>query len=535
MTLSYAHGASAMPLRGDTIGAALDDMAARVPDACAIVSYAERRRLTFAELRAESSRVARGLIALGVMPGDRVALWSANRLDWIVTQYAVAKAGGVLVHLNPAYKSAELAYTLHHSAATVLIAAARQLGTTETPCTASLRHTISLDSDWRELCARGDDVPEHELRTREALVQPDDASNILYTSGTTGAPKGATMTHHSLINSAFFIADRLRYSDRDRVCLPVPLYHTLGCIMGVLAAMTHGSAIVLPGPMFDGRQCLDSIDAEGCTAFYGVPSMFAGLLRHPAFATTRLDSLRTGIMAGAPCPAELMQAVMTRLHMPDVTICYGMTEAGTLYQSLPDDPPERRISTVGAIHPHVECVIVDPATGRLLPRGETGELWARGYSIMSGYWQDEAATAATRAGRWLKTGDLAVMRDDGYVAIVGRAKEVVISAGQNIYPREIEDVLRTHPHVRDAAVIGVPDPLYGEATCAWIQLHDGCRLTADEVRRYCRERVAPYKAPRRVRFTEEWPTTASGKVQKFRLREWSLQELALSTTRADEA
>jgi fatty-acyl-CoA synthase len=337
------------------------------------------------------------------------------------------------------------------------------------------------------------------------------------------------LSHRSLVNNAFFIGERLRYSESDRVCLPVPLHHTFGHMLGSLATLTHGAAMVLPGAMFDPRACLDSIEMEQCTAFYGVPAMFAAVLAHPRFAAWRLASLRTGIMAGAPCPIELMRSVVTTMHMPELTICYGLTEGGTIFQSQPDDPVDRRIATVGAVHPHVECKIVDPATPRVVPRGVTGELWVRSFATMIGYWNDEAATReVVQPGGWLRTGDLAVMRDDGRVNVAGRLKEMVVSGGRNIYPREIEDTLRTHAKVREVAVVGIPDPVYGEATCAWIQPHEGEHLTADELLRFCRERVAPYNVPRRIRLTDGFPTTASGKIQKFRLREQAIRELGLA-------
>ena len=538
---SYVHGASAVPLTSDTIGTTLDRIASLHGAQDAVVSRHQRVRLTYEELRAEAERIGRGLLAIGLERGGRVGIWSSNCLEWVVTQYAVAKAGGVLVHLNPAYKSVELEHALNHSGVSVLITAARSvttdcLGVIAAAHTPALRHVVCLASEpapgcmsWQELAARGERTSEDVLRAREASIQFDAAASIMYTSGTTGLPKGATLSHHSLLNSGFFIGERLRYSERDRVCLPVPLFHTFGYVLGALAVLTHGSAIVLPGVLFDAKSCLESIEEQGCTAFYGVPSMFTTMLHHPQFAAERVASLRTGIMAGAPCPVELMREVMGKMHMPEVTICYGLTEAGTLCQSLPDDTVERRVTTVGAVHPHVECKVVDAATGLVVPRDVPGELWARGYCVMTGYWDNDAATREMMpAGGWIRTGDLAVMRDDGYLNIVGRLKDVVISGGRNIYPREIEDVLRTHPKVRDVAVIGVPDAVYGEAICAWILPYDGETMTSDEIRHFCRERIAPYKVPRRVRFASRLPTTASGKVQKFRLRELSIEEFGLS-------
>jgi fatty-acyl-CoA synthase len=358
---------------------------------------------------------------------------------------------------------------------------------------------------WEDLGKEPDDGGADALRARAESIQFDDPMSIMYTSGTTGSPKGATMSHHSLINSGLFVGDRLRYTTLDRVCLPVPLFHTFGCIMGALAALTHGSAIVLPGPIADPKTCVDSIEDERCTSLYGVPSLFAAILASRSFAADRVVSLRTGIMAGAPCPPDLVRDVMTRLHMPEITICYGMTEAGTVCQSLPDDPIERRVGTVGAVHPHMECAIVDPASGRVRPRGEAGELRSRGYASTSGFWNDEQATrnAVTPSG-WMRTGDLAVMHEDGYISVVGRIKDMIVSAGQNILPLEVEDVLRSHPQIREGAMVG-----------------------ADEIRRFCRERIASFKVPRRVCFTDALPRTASGKIQKFRLREMSAIDGAL--------
>jgi fatty-acyl-CoA synthase len=519
----------------------LDRIAARHPHQPAVISRHQGIQHTYVELRNEVARVARGLMAIGVEHGDRIGIWSPNCAEWLVAAYAAAKAGAVLVHLNAACSSSELEQVIDHSGASVLVTAARSQTTDYLamlrPLTLpSVRHVVCLGSEavpghrtWGDLCATGDAVPEDLLRAREASVRFDDAASIMYTSGTTGRAKGATLSHHSLLNNAFFIGERLRYDERDRVCLPVPLYHTFGYMLGALAALTHGSAIVLPGVLFDVNACLDSIEQYGCTAFYGVPSMFSGVLRHPQFAADRVRTLRTGIMAGAPCPSELMRQVMSDMHVPEVAICYGLTEAGTLCQSLPGDTVEQRVSTVGAVHPHVECKVVDPATRRTLPRGVAGEVWARGYCVMSGYWRDEDASREIMpGGGWICTGDLAIMRDDGYLQIVGRLKDVVISAGRNIHTREIEDVIRMHPKVREVAVIGIPDGIYGEAACAWIQVADAETLTAEDIQHFCRSRLARYQVPRRVRFTGHLPLTPSGKVQKFRLRELSIQEFGLS-------
>jgi fatty-acyl-CoA synthase len=382
---------------------------------------------------------------------------------------------------------------------------------------------------WDRLAAQGDRVPTSLLREREAVLQFDDPVNIQYTSGTTGAPKGATLSHHNVLNNGFFIGERLRYTPDDRICVPVPFYHCFGCVLGNLAALTHGSTVVLPDESFDARACLRAVQDERCTSLYGVPTMFIAELEHPEFANYRLDSLRTGIMAGSPCPVDVMRRVVGRMHMPEVTICYGMTETSPVsFQSVVDDPIETRVSTVGSVHPHLECKLVEPQTGAIVPRGEQGELCTRGYAVMLGYWNDPAATsAAVDSARWMHTGDLAVMRDDGCVNIVGRLKDMVIRGGENIYPREIEEFLHTHPDISEVQVIGVPDAKYGEEVCAWIRLRPGRDESADAVREYCRGRIATYKIPRYIRFTSEFPMTVTGKVQKFRMREISIAELGL--------
>ena len=382
---------------------------------------------------------------------------------------------------------------------------------------------------WEQLAAAGDLVPESQLRERESTLQFDDPVNIQYTSGTTGLPKGATLSHHNLLNNGFFVGERLRFTAEDRVCLPVPFYHCFGCVLGNLAALTHGCAIVLPSESFEAEACLRAVDAERCTSLYGVPTMFIAELDHPSFGGYRLDSLRTGIMAGASCPIEVMRHVIDRMHMGEVTIGYGMTETSPVsFQSEIDDPIETRVTTIGSIHPHLECKLVDPDTGEVVERGQPGELCTRGYSVMLGYWNDPQSTsAAIDAARWMHTGDLAVMREDGYVNIVGRLKDLVIRGGENVYPREIEELLYQHPKICDAQVIGVPDVKYGEELCAWIRLRDGETAAEDEIRDYCRGAIAAYKVPRYIRFSTEFPMTVTGKIQKFRMREISIVELGL--------
>ncbi len=499
MTSSYVHGTSDTPLLGETIGAALDRAAARWPDRDALVSRHQGIRYTYAGLRAEADRAARGLLALGVARGDRVGIWSANAAEWMVTQYAAAKAGAILVNINPAYRLRELDYALRQSGVSVLVAArafrktdyVEMLDAVQPGLQDSLRHIVYLGEGaagdaltWAELLARGGRVPESDLREREALLQFDDAANIQYTSGTTGSPKGATLSHHNILNNGYFVGEVLRYTADDRICVPVPFYHCFGCVMGNLAAVTHGAAVVVPAEAFEPEATLRAIEAERCTSLYGVPTMFIAQLEHGSFDSVDLASLRTGIMAGAPCPVEVMRQVIDRMHAAEVTICYGMTETSPVsFQSHVDDPIDARVSTVGSIHPHVECKIVDGETGAIVPRGAAGELCTRGYSVMLGYWNDPDATAASiDSARWMHTGDLAVMRDDGAVNIAGRIKDTIIRGGENIGPREIEEFLYTHPKIAEVQVIGVPDVKYGEEVCAWVRLREGQEATAEETR-----------------------------------------------------
>ncbi len=554
--LSYAHGPSNVPLLSDTLGAALNRAAARFGDRDALVSRHQQLRYTYRQLLAEVDRAARGLLALGVERGDRIGIWSPNAAEWMITQYAAAKVGAILVNINPAYRLRELEYALNQSGIGVLVTArgfrktdyvdmlatlvpeliAGHSGSLAPSSIPRLKHVVYLGANaspgglsWPELFERGERTDPADLARREALLQFDDPVNIQYTSGTTGAPKGATLSHHNILNNGFFVGEALQCSEGDRICVPVPFYHCFGCVMGNLGALTHGAAIVVPAESFDAGATLSAIEAEACTAIYGVPTMFIAMLEHPAFASTRFESLRTGIMAGAPCPVEVMRQVIDRMHVPEVTICYGMTETSPVsFQSAVDDDLELRVSTVGRVHPHVECKILDPETGAVVPRGTSGELCTRGYSVMLGYWDNPAATAAAiDAARWMHTGDLAVMREDGSVNISGRIKDLIIRGGDNIYPREIEEFLYTHPAVSEAQVIGVPDAKYGEEVCAWIRLREGHRLTEDELRGFCRGQIATYKIPRYVRFTTEFPTTVTGKIQKFRMREISIEELGL--------
>ena len=557
MNLSYVHGVGTTSLIADTIGGALNRAAKRWGDSDALVSCHQQLRYSYRELRDEADRAACALIALGVQRGDRVGIWSGNRAEWMVTQYAAAKVGAVLVNINPAYRLRELEYALTHSGVSVLITArgfratdyvdmllalvpelrATGTGPILPERLPALRRVIYLSADappggiaWDDFLELGNRIAAHELEAREATLQFDDPINIQYTSGTTGSPKGATLSHHNILNNGYIAGEVLRYTEHDRICAPVPFYHCFGCVLANLAAVTHGCAVVIPGESFDPDATLRAIEAERCTSIYGVPTMFIAQLDHPRFGSVQLDTLRTGIMAGAPCPIDVMRQVIGRMHVPQVTIGYGMTETSPLsFQSRIDDPIEVRVSTVGYVLPHTESKIVDPDTGATVPRGTPGELCTRGYAVMLRYWNDEGATAAAiDTARWMHTGDLAVMHDDGAVAVTGRLKDLIIRGGENISPREIEEFLHTHEKVTDVHVIGVPDHKYGEEVCAWIRLRDGVTATEEDVREFCRGQIATYKIPRYVRFTTEFPMTVTGKVQKFKMRELTVAELALA-------
>ena len=546
--LSYVHGSGLTPLLGQTIGESLNRAAAQFGHRDALISCHQNLTYTYGELLQAVNRAARALLHLGVARGDRVGIWSPNTAEWMMSQFAAAKVGAILVNVNPSYQLRELEYALTQSGMTVLIAARRfrksdyvDMLSSLMPRIPTLRHLVYLGTGsspgataWSEFVELGDRVDDEALAARERELQFDDPINIQYTSGTTGAPKGATLSHHNILNNGFLVGEVLKYSEADRICVPVPFYHCFGCVMANLAAVTHGAAIVLPAESFDPEATLQAIESQRCTSIYGVPTMFIAELEHPSFGKTRLDSLRTGIMAGAPCPIEVMKHVMERMHIPEITICYGMTETSPVsFQSAVDDPIEARVSTVGRIHPHLECKIVDPATGAVVPRGIAGELCTRGYSVMLGYWDNAAATTdSIDAAKWMHTGDLAVMSDDGYVNISGRIKDMIIRGGENVYPREIEEFLYSHPKVSEVQVIGVPDVKYGEEICAWVRLREGEEATDEELRAYCRGQIAGYKIPRYIRFTTEFPTTVTGKIQKFKMREISILELGLSSAEA---
>jgi fatty-acyl-CoA synthase len=530
--LSYSSGTSAVPLLGDTIGVNLDRAVAAHGDREALVDRSTGRRWTYRELAAEVDSVAAGLLASGVGVGDRVGIWSPNRAEWVVVQYATARIGAVLVTINPAYRVHELEYVLNQSGVRTLLAAA-SFKTSDyagmiaevRPRCAALRQVVLFDSpEWTDLRAP---VPPEWPE-----LSADDPINIQYTSGTTGFPKGATLSHHNILNNGFFVGELLGYTEDDRVCVPVPFYHCFGMVMGNLAAISHGACVVIPAAAFEPAATLRAVAEERCTSLYGVPTMFIAELAEPDFDSYDLSSLRTGIMAGSPCPVEVMKQVVERMGMREVSICYGMTETSPVStQTRRDDSLDRRVSTVGRVGPHLEVKVVDPDTGRTVPRGTPGELCTRGYSVMLGYWEQPDKTAeAIDAARWMHTGDLAVMDDDGYLTITGRIKDMVIRGGENLYPREIEEFLYTHPDVLDAQVVGVPDAKYGEELMAWVRLRPEAQpLTAEALRSFCAGRLAHHKIPRYVHVVDEFPMTVTGKVRKVEMRRRALEILGLTT------
>jgi fatty-acyl-CoA synthase len=531
--LSYASGLSSVPLLGETIGANLERTVARYADREALVEVASGRRWTYAELDAAVNEVALGLLARGIAKGDRVGIWAPNCAEWVLTQYATAKIGAILVNVNPAYRSHELDYVVRQSGMRLLVSAVEHR-------TSDYRAMISEigfeavvfigERGWDELGEEGRRADPAALRERAATLAFDDPINIQYTSGTTGFPKGATLSHHNILNNGFFVARGVGYTEADRVCLPVPLYHCFGMVMGNLAATSHGACVVLPAPGFDPEATLRAVADERCTSLYGVPTMFIAELGHPRFADFDLSSLRTGIMAGSPCPVEVMKRVADEMHMSEVAICYGMTETSPVStMTHRDDGLARRTETVGQVMPHLEIKIVDPDTGLVVRCGESGELCTRGYSVMLGYWDEPDKTAeAIDSARWMHTGDLATMDAEGYVNVVGRIKDMVIRGGENVYPREIEEFLYSHPDIADVQVIGVPDSTYGEELMAWIVMRPGAEpLTAAAVRQFCSGRLAHYKIPRYVHLVDEFPMTVTGKIRKVEMRERAADYLGL--------
>ncbi|WCD85046.1 3-[(3aS,4S,7aS)-7a-methyl-1,5-dioxo-octahydro-1H-inden-4-yl]propanoyl:CoA ligase [Streptomyces xanthophaeus] len=535
---SYASGVCEVPLLGDTIGENLDRTVRRFPRHDALIDRAAGRRWTYEELAADVDALALGLLDLGIVKGDRVGIWAPNRAEWTLVQYATARIGAVLVTVNPAYRSHELAYVLRQSGMRMLVAAERFKSSDYAamieevrPDCPELEFVALLEGAlWSSLLERGRRGDPADLARAQAALSPDDPINIQYTSGTTGFPKGATLSHHNILNNGYFVGELCHYTELDRVCIPVPFYHCFGMVMGNLACTSHGAAMVIPAPSFDPAATLAAVEAESCTSLYGVPTMFIAELADPGFDGYDLSSLRTGIMAGSPCPVEVMKEVIDRMGMAEVSICYGMTETSPVStQTRADDSVERRVSTVGRVGPHLEVKVVDPQSGRTVPRGEPGELCTRGYSVMLGYWAEPERTAeAVDAARWMHTGDLAVMDDEGYLSITGRIKDMVIRGGENLYPREIEEFLHAHPDVLDVQVIGVPDPKYGEELMAWVRMREGAEpLTAAAVRAYCDGRLAHFKIPRYVHVVEEFPMTVTGKIRKVEMREEAARLLGL--------
>jgi len=534
--LSYVHGASDVPLIGEPIFTNLRRTAERFAGREALVVPHQEFRSTYRELVDQCELVGRGLMARGVEKGDRVGIWSPNRSEWVVVQYATAAIGAILVNINPAYRTHELEYALNQSGISFLILSAgfRQgdyramLAEVKGRCP-ELREALVLEDGWEALKRDGAKTPVEDLHAREATLQFDDPINIQYTSGTTGFPKGATLSHHNILNNGYFIGEKLHYSENDRVCIPVPFYHCFGMVLGNLACTTHGATMVIPGEAYDPLAVMQTVQQERCTSLYGVPTMFIGELEHPRFKEFDFSTLRTGIMAGSPCPVEVMKKVQTVMHIPEMTIAYGMTETSPVStQCATDDPLDKRVGTVGKVHPHVEIKIIDPATGDVVPRGTTGEFCSRGYHLMRGYWNNEEATRhAIDPSRWMHTGDLATMDDEGYVNIVGRIKDMIIRGGENIYPREVEEFLYSHPDIADVQVIGVPSEKYGEEVMAWVKLREGTAASGDDLAAWCKGKIATYKIPRHWKFVDGFPMTVTGKVQKFKMRETAIEELGL--------
>ncbi|MCU4163285.1 AMP-binding protein [Carboxylicivirga caseinilyticus] len=534
--LSYDNGISSTPLLGITISEQLKQTVDKYPDNEALVVPYQNYRASYKEFWEQVEEVAKGILSYGVKKGDRVGIWSPNRYEWVLVQFATCRIGVIMVNVNPAYKAAELKYALKQSEISLLIMSKgfRQTNYLDIlnevrPSCIHLKHIVVIDHDWQTMIDAGKKVSDEQLHELESSLQFDDPINIQYTSGTTGFPKGATLSHHNILNNGFFIGERLGYTEKDKVAIPVPLYHCFGMVLANLAIITHGSCMVLTGEAFDPEVVLKTVQDEKCTSLYGVPLMFIAELNHPNFDKYDYSSLRTGIMAGASCPESAMKAVREKMNMKEIGICYGMTETSPVStQTFVDDTEYRRCATVGKVHPHLEIKIIDPETGKIVPRGEKGEFCTRGYSVMLKYWNNPEATAAViDEGRWMHTGDLAEMDDDGYVKIVGRIKDLIIRGGENISPFEIEEYLHNHDEIKDVQVIGVPDAKYGEQVMAWVVLKEGSRVTEDELVKYCKGQIATYKIPHYWKFVDEFPTTVTGKVRKVEMREISARELGL--------
>ncbi|EWT06499.1 AMP-binding protein [Intrasporangium chromatireducens Q5-1] len=536
-TLSHTVGETEPPLIEQTIGDNFDATVARFPDREALVDVAQGRRWTYAQLQEDVDRLARALMAVGVAKGDRVGIWAPNCSEWTLTQYATAKIGAILVNINPAYRAHELHYVLGQAGISTLISAKEFKSSNYAamidevrPDLPGLERVILIGTpDWDELLGHADDVSAEQLAQVQAGLDNNDAINIQYTSGTTGFPKGATLSHRNILNNGFFVGELCDYTEQDRVCIPVPFYHCFGMVMGNLACTTHGACMVIPAPGFDPAITLQTVQDEKCTSLYGVPTMFIAEWNLPDFADYDISTVRTGIMAGSPCPAELMKKLIAS-GIEEMTICYGMTETSPVStQNRTDDTFEQKTRTVGRVGPHLEIRIADPATGEVVPRGVPGEFQTKGYSVMLGYWQQPDKTAEAIEDGWMHTGDIGIMHDDGYVEITGRIKDMVIRGGENVYPREIEEFLYTHPDILDAQVIGVPDAKYGEELCAWIRMRPGTEpITAESLREFCSGQLAHYKIPRYVEIVDEFPMTVTGKIRKVEMREVTTKKLGLT-------
>lgn len=534
--ISYASGPSAIPLLGQTIGQNLKDTVKRFPDNDALVCVEQNYRSSYSEFYNQTTTVAKSLLAKGIAKGERVGIWSPNRSEWVLLQYATARVGIILVNINPSYRSSELEYVLNQSGIKMLVSALsfrgsdyKQMVEEVAANCPTLTETIYLDKDWDSFLSLSHTISDETLAEAESTIQFDEPVNIQYTSGTTGFPKGVTLTHHNLLNNGYFIGVRLKYTDTDRVCIPVPFYHCFGMVIGNLCCTSHGAAMVVPSESFDPATTLKAVEKEKCTSLYGVPTMFIAELALPDFESYNLTSLRTGVMAGSPCPVEIMKQVQSKMYMKEVSICYGMTETSPVsIQTVIGAPLEKQVSTVGTVQDHLEIKIIDPETGHVVPRGQPGELCTRGYSVMLKYWNNPEATAIVLDdARWMHTGDIAVMDDEGYVNISGRIKDIIIRGGENISPREIEEFLYTHPHIEDVQVIGIPDAKYGEVIMAWVKAKKDSGLEEIHLLDFCKGKIAHYKVPKYWKFTADFPVTITGKVRKVEMREISIKELGL--------
>ena len=533
---SYAHGLSSYSLLCETIGENLLSTCRKFPDHAALISPGQNYRATYREFLQQVTKVSKAFLAMHIQKGDRIGIWCPNRYEWVLVQYAAARIGAILVNINPAYRSSELAYALGQSGVRLLVSALSfknsnyksMIEEARSLCE-NLQEVIFLDEDWKHFLDRAASISDAELKEVESAVQFDDPVNIQYTSGTTGFPKGVTLSHYNLLNNGFFIGRRLQYTENDIVCIPVPFYHCFGMVIGNLCCTSHGACMVIPSESFEPLKVLEAVEKEACTSLYGVPTMFIAELQHPEFGRFNLTSLRTGVMAGSPCPVEVMKQVQSLMHMTDVQICYGMTETSPVSTQTSDVTPfEKQVGTVGTVQDHLEIKIIDPETGALVNRNTPGEFCTRGYSVMLGYWNNEKATAeAIDRARWMHTGDLATMDDEGYINIVGRIKDMILRGGENIYPREIEEFLYTHEAIADVQVIGVPSRKYGEEVMAWVKLKSGFDVSENDLHDFCRSRIAHFKVPKFWKFVEGFPMTVTGKIRKVEMREMAIKEMGL--------